>query len=641
MTRHTANLRSRLLVLLSDPVAAHRGEALEALADVRMPLVAELLRLILTWEENPEVKALGQKTMASIESDLTASGKPPTSDRIARAFRSAGSRYYPLGLVGSDPMGPSYLAVQLALKRLVTLKAMVPRAGGVQEGVGSLVTAIEAVSRIEHPNVASVVDSGVHETVRFLVTELVDGQPLVHALSCDEANDWELVVDCMIQAASGLQAMHDLGVTHGPFSAASFVLDRFGTVKLTDFGQLRFRTPSGSVSPRPESGSTGYGESLLDVGEDLRALGTMLYRALSGRPYDKPSGTDADNARLPAMPGVPAKLEGVFARLFMEEPSRSFGSCEELITSLKSVSQESFSSGLAVAAEPATAAGSLPTPAPTQWNPPVEQLTDTVSTSGGGAGNGPMRSPQTILVVDDEATILDLIGDLLSDAGYRVLGATNPEQALATMSEGPVDLVLTDILFPGGCSGLDLVEKLQMRYPDAPIVAMSGSRDVSLRESLIRSGVLTFLSKPLSMDQVLAVAARACQGGCRSLLIVDDDRLLLTVLKRLFEKERYRVRVAEKVCDALSSISEETPDVIVCDLRLKDESGLDLLRESSERYPDVPFIMLTASPSLESVSQAYRMRVFDFVTKSSDSLQLRRSVRAAVWHRMKWTTPSM
>jgi DNA-binding NtrC family response regulator len=89
------------------------------------------------------------------------------------------------------------------------------------------------------------------------------------------------------------------------------------------------------------------------------------------------------------------------------------------------------------------------------------------------------------------------------------------------------------------------------------------------------------------------------------------------------------------VADALKCITDEVPDVVVCDLNLQGESGLDLLRMVSEDYPNLPFIMLTSTPDLETTSQAYRMRAFDYVVKSSDFSLLRRAVKQAVFFGVK------
>jgi DNA-binding NtrC family response regulator len=224
---------------------------------------------------------------------------------------------------------------------------------------------------------------------------------------------------------------------------------------------------------------------------------------------------------------------------------------------------------------------------------------------------------------------------ILQDAGYRVLTAHSPEEALDRMAKEQVHVVLTDVMFPNGESGVDLVGAIRQRHPNTQVVAMTGSRDAAIREELMGKGAGAMMSKPLELSQILLVIERACRGGGRSLLLVDDDPMVRKLLSKMFTTEEYRVRAVGSVAEALNAVNEEVPDVIVCDKNLDGESGFDLLTPVADRYPNLPFIMLTATPDLESSSQAYRMRVFDYVVKSSDFALLRRAVKQAVFFGVK------
>jgi two-component system cell cycle sensor histidine kinase/response regulator CckA len=112
----------------------------------------------------------------------------------------------------------------------------------------------------------------------------------------------------------------------------------------------------------------------------------------------------------------------------------------------------------------------------------------------------------TILVVDDEASVVALVRTMLWRAGFTVLEACGPEEALRIASEQPamIQLVLTDVLMPG-MNGYELADKLLGLRPEAKVLFMSGYRDKVLAESTGRtlaSG--PFLRKPFTQYALIA-----------------------------------------------------------------------------------------------------------------------------------------
>jgi CheY-like chemotaxis protein len=93
----------------------------------------------------------------------------------------------------------------------------------------------------------------------------------------------------------------------------------------------------------------------------------------------------------------------------------------------------------------------------------------------------------TILVVDDEPSVLSYIAGVLAKAGYRVLSAHSAAAAIELFDrrEGCVHLLLTDVVMPG-MNGPDLAQELQRRKPDLPVLFIAGLPD----SAVIRQGVL-------------------------------------------------------------------------------------------------------------------------------------------------------
>jgi CheY-like chemotaxis protein len=120
----------------------------------------------------------------------------------------------------------------------------------------------------------------------------------------------------------------------------------------------------------------------------------------------------------------------------------------------------------------------------------------------------PPPGRETILVVEDEPEVRDVITEAVQSDGYAVLFALSGSEALAVSSQhrGPIHLLLTDLVMPG-MSGRDLAALLKVTRPDMVVLFMSGYNDSEiLRRDALDPGV-ALLRKPFTLDE-LARAVR-------------------------------------------------------------------------------------------------------------------------------------
>ncbi|MGD0744479.1 MAG: response regulator [Verrucomicrobiota bacterium] len=119
-------------------------------------------------------------------------------------------------------------------------------------------------------------------------------------------------------------------------------------------------------------------------------------------------------------------------------------------------------------------------------------------------------SEETILVVEDETDQLELARHVLQGCHYRVLAASSGDEALRLWDEhhGQIDLLLTDMIMPGGMSGNDLAAKLRKQKPGLKVIYTSGYCS-ELVENDSGTNNSAFLAKPYLPFQ-LAQAVRNC-----------------------------------------------------------------------------------------------------------------------------------
>jgi len=115
------------------------------------------------------------------------------------------------------------------------------------------------------------------------------------------------------------------------------------------------------------------------------------------------------------------------------------------------------------------------------------------------SSRGSHSSKTTVLVVDDEKIIRELCVQALSE--YRVVQAESCEEALRVYERGYVDLILTDIMMPGG-SGIDLLKRVKALDPNAAIIIMTGFVDKETILKALKEDADDFINKPLNILQL-------------------------------------------------------------------------------------------------------------------------------------------
>jgi CheY-like chemotaxis protein len=118
---------------------------------------------------------------------------------------------------------------------------------------------------------------------------------------------------------------------------------------------------------------------------------------------------------------------------------------------------------------------------------------------------------ETILLVEDESALREVIREILEVKGYRVISAATGAQALKVWEErkGEIDLLLTDMMMPEGVSGRELAERVLRDRPDVKVICSSGySLDVVSPDFTSKKGT-EFLQKPYS-PETLARTVREC-----------------------------------------------------------------------------------------------------------------------------------
>ncbi|MDT8319337.1 MAG: response regulator [Xanthomonadales bacterium] len=117
---------------------------------------------------------------------------------------------------------------------------------------------------------------------------------------------------------------------------------------------------------------------------------------------------------------------------------------------------------------------------------------------------------KNVLVIDDDAVVGRSFDRVLTDKGYRVDTALTGEEGLKDIDEREYDIVFTDIRMPG-MDGLEVAERIKARYPETPVVVITGYGTLENETKASALGVNGFVRKPLTPETIESVTRQALQ----------------------------------------------------------------------------------------------------------------------------------
>ncbi len=229
------------------------------------------------------------------------------------------------------------------------------------------------------------------------------------------------------------------------------------------------------------------------------------------------------------------------------------------------------------------------------------------------------NDPRTVLVIDDDPDMQDVIGRILAKEGYRVAGAADGERGVLLARRLRPRAILLDLILPGR-SGWDVLTRLKSdpELASIPVVVLSTVDD---RSRGIALGADEYLVKPVNRDVLIDSVQRFIRGG--DVLVVEDDQATRSILRQMLERSGVRVRVAAHGGEALALLDQEIPGLILLDLMMPVMDGLTFLREAraNPAWRDIPVVVMTAKDLTTDEIAGIQASVARVMTKHGHSLE--------------------
>src|SRR5579864_34386 len=263
--------------------------------------------------------------------------------------------------IGSGGMGNVYRAHDQHLDREVAIKVLSPGTLADEHARKRFRREALALSKLNHPNIATAHDFDTEEGLDFLVLEYIPGVTLSVKLAARAMTETE-VIALGAQLAEGLSAAHERGVVHGDLKPANLLVIADERIKILDFGLARLRGPVMSdattqslTEAHPWGGTLSYmaPEQLLggeiDARTDIYSAGCVLYEmAIGQQPFADVDRSQLIGAILRAWQpfhckaGLSPELKRIISKCLEKAPEARYQSAKELATDLRRPSARQF-----------------------------------------------------------------------------------------------------------------------------------------------------------------------------------------------------------------------------------------------------------------------------------------------------------
>ncbi|GEP12170.1 hybrid sensor histidine kinase/response regulator [Methylobacterium gnaphalii] len=264
--------------------------------------------------------------------------------------------------------------------------------------------------------------------------------------------------------------------------------------------------------------------------------------------------------------------------------------------------------------------------------------------------SGPVRGgDETILVVEDDDEVREVVIGMLTELGYRVVKAKDAAAGLVVIDSGiPIDLVFTDVMMPGPLRSPELARKARERLPNVAVLFTSGyTQNAIVHGGRLDPGV-ELLAKPYTRDalarkirHVLAnqaqrrVAVRAPQRQPSkrdvlkgtTVLLVEDDELIRAVAVGMLQEVGCQAKEAATAEEALKILDGGPVDLLLTDVGLPGISGLQLARNARSQWPHLRLVLATGDSGVQAEAARLGARL---LMKPYDDGTLRQALEASM-----------
>ncbi|MEI6043933.1 MAG: response regulator [Chloroflexota bacterium] len=233
-----------------------------------------------------------------------------------------------------------------------------------------------------------------------------------------------------------------------------------------------------------------------------------------------------------------------------------------------------------------------------------------------------VRTGNVVLVVDDDPKARELLQRYLRENGFEVFCAENGVEGLRLAQELRPNVITLDVIMPGG-DGWQVLAALKANpeLAEIPVVMTTMVDEKTMGYAL---GAADYVTKPVDREHLVAVLKKHQRPeGDDSVLLVEDDPATRDMMRKMLEREGWRVREAENGLIGLQQIREQIPGLILLDLMMPQMDGFEFVRELRQHkdWRSIPVIVTTAKDLTSEERELLNGSVTQVLQKGSYSYE--------------------
>ncbi len=228
-------------------------------------------------------------------------------------------------------------------------------------------------------------------------------------------------------------------------------------------------------------------------------------------------------------------------------------------------------------------------------------------------------SNYNILIVEDSKSVNKILFNTFNELKYNCFSSFCLKEAYDILQNTKIDFIMLDINLPDGNS-YELIKKLE-NSPEK-IFVLTTETDTQFRDLTYQKGVIDFILKDKEffhkIHEIPKTIEKLEKNKFKTILVVEDSIVVQEQIKDIFENRQYKVKVAFDGKEALTILQEETIDLILLDLELKNDNGLTFLKKNKQEIINlkkIPVMIISGNITSSIIREALRNGAIDLIKK--------------------------
>jgi len=224
-----------------------------------------------------------------------------------------------------------------------------------------------------------------------------------------------------------------------------------------------------------------------------------------------------------------------------------------------------------------------------------------------------------VLVIEDSKSVNKIITTTFLKLGFKCFNAFNLADGKHILDTHKIDYLILDIHLPDG-SGYEIIK--QYENSSIKIFVLTTETDKQVRDISFQRGVIDFMVKDRNFIHNITQISQTIQqledNKNKTILVVDDSFIIQEQLKDIFQNRNYNIQVASNTIEAINIIETFSIDLIILDVNLGKENGIDFLQKHKTEIiikKDIPVMVLSGIIDTSSIRDAIKAGAIDILSK--------------------------